>query len=146
MPTSQKVVTQAWEGIIVVEVAHAVAVFAAEASTQEAAMAWESTAALVRDVEAQAALAGRKAWERVSRVEVESTAMLASARGEPWDKNQASGLHACVPMTSLAASTLALLPWRALGQKPSHWWCHPCCGGFCDSLLLVGPGVGRARY
>jgi hypothetical protein len=85
MPTSQKVVTQAWEGIIVVEVAHAVAVFAAEASTQEAATAWESTAALVRDVEAQAALAGREAWERVSRVEVESTAMLASACGEADD-------------------------------------------------------------
>jgi hypothetical protein len=45
-------------------------------------VARESVTALVRDAKDRAILAKRKAWERVSRVEAESAATLASAHGE----------------------------------------------------------------
>jgi hypothetical protein len=45
-------------------------------------MAQESATPLVREVEDQATLAEREAQERVSTMEVESAAVLASARGE----------------------------------------------------------------
>jgi BMFP domain-containing protein YqiC len=48
-------------------------------------VAWECVTALVRDAEDWVALAEREAWERVSRVEVESAVVLASARGEVED-------------------------------------------------------------
>jgi hypothetical protein len=61
----------------------------------------------------------------------------------------AIGLRACVPLTNLVAckgfGVPVLLPWRALGRKPSWWWCRPCRGGFCDNLLPVGPGADRAK-
>jgi hypothetical protein len=52
------------------------------ASTQEVAAAQESITALVRDVEDPTTLAEREAQEMVSRVEVGSAAVLASAHGE----------------------------------------------------------------
>jgi hypothetical protein len=53
-----------------------------EASVQEAAVVRESATALIRDAEAQVALAKRETQERVSRVETERTTTLASAHGE----------------------------------------------------------------
>jgi hypothetical protein len=64
-------VTRAWEGTIVME-----------ASVQEAAVVRESATALIRDAEAQVALAKRETQERVSRVQTERTTTLASAHGE----------------------------------------------------------------
>jgi hypothetical protein len=54
-------------------------VLAADTSTQEAAAAWGSTVIHVKDAEDQAGLMEREARERVSRVEAENTAALASA-------------------------------------------------------------------
>jgi hypothetical protein len=44
-------------------------------------VAWESTVAFIKEVEAQAALAKREARERVSRMEVDSATTLDSACG-----------------------------------------------------------------
>jgi hypothetical protein len=64
------------------EAARATAVRAAEASSQETAVAWESVMALVKEVKDQAALPERESWERVSRMEVEGAAVLAYALRE----------------------------------------------------------------
>jgi hypothetical protein len=58
------------------------AVCVAEASSREAAAAWESTVAFVMEAEARATTAEREARERVSKMEAESAAALAYARGE----------------------------------------------------------------
>jgi hypothetical protein len=50
----------------------------------EAAVARDTTATIVRDVEGWAALAEREARERVLRAEVESTTALASVREEAY--------------------------------------------------------------
>jgi hypothetical protein len=68
--------------VIAVEAAHAAVVHAAEASTQEATVAWESTVALVRNAEYWADLVEREAWERVSRFEAKSITTLASTHRE----------------------------------------------------------------
>jgi hypothetical protein len=57
-------------------------VHAAEASAKEATIAWESATTFIKEVEDWAAIAEREAWERVSRIEVESAAMLATTHGE----------------------------------------------------------------
>jgi hypothetical protein len=54
------------------------AVCVVETSTQEAATALDSATILVKDTEDRATLAEREAYERVSRVEVESATELAS--------------------------------------------------------------------
>jgi hypothetical protein len=56
-----------------------------EASTQEAATARESAAALVRDAKARTTLVEREARERVSRMEAEGASALAFACGEAED-------------------------------------------------------------
>jgi hypothetical protein len=73
-------VTQAREVAATVEATHVTAVLAAETSAQESTAAWDSTALHVKDAEDQAALIQREARERVSRMEVENSTMLASAR------------------------------------------------------------------
>jgi hypothetical protein len=85
MPMPQEEVTRAWEVVVAAEAAHVTVVRAAEGFAQEPAMARESAMALVWEVEARATLVEREAWERVSRVEVESDVVLASAHGEVED-------------------------------------------------------------
>jgi hypothetical protein len=51
-------------------------------SAQEATVAEERATVLIQEAEARPTLAEREAQERVSKVEVESATMLASARGE----------------------------------------------------------------
>jgi hypothetical protein len=80
VPVLRAEVTQAWEATTTVVAARVVAVLGAEASALEAAVAWDSTAVRVKDVEDRAPLAEREARERVSRVEAENATMLASAR------------------------------------------------------------------
>jgi hypothetical protein len=75
-------VIRAQEAAATLETARATAVHAAEASAKEAAAVWESTAAFIKEVEDRATLPAREAWERVSRMEAESIATLASAHGE----------------------------------------------------------------
>jgi hypothetical protein len=72
----------ATESTTAVEATKAVAVLATEISTQEAAATRDSDVAWVKDAEDCAALIEREARERVSRVEEESTAVLASAHEE----------------------------------------------------------------
>jgi hypothetical protein len=55
-------------------------VLAVETSTKVASVAQDNAAIHVKDAEDRAALAGREAQEWVSRVEVENTTVLASAR------------------------------------------------------------------
>jgi hypothetical protein len=61
------------------EVACATAMLIAETSAREAVAARDSTALHVKDAEDRAALVEREALQRVSRVEVENTTVLASA-------------------------------------------------------------------
>jgi hypothetical protein len=85
MSTPQEEVTREREAIVVAETNRVEVVRVAEASIREAAVARERAAADVRDAKDQATLAVREAQERVSRVEVESAAALAFARGEAED-------------------------------------------------------------
>jgi hypothetical protein len=70
------------EATATIEPARATMVCAVEASAQEAIAAQESTMTLIKKVEDLAAQAEREAWERVSRMEVESVAVLCSAHVE----------------------------------------------------------------
>jgi hypothetical protein len=54
-------VTRAREAAAIAEAARVVMVLAAETSAQEATVAWESTATLIRDAEDRATLAEREA-------------------------------------------------------------------------------------
>jgi hypothetical protein len=67
------------EAAVTVEVTRAVVMLTAETAVWEAVAALDSAALRVKDAENRAALAEREALERVSRVEAESTAVLASA-------------------------------------------------------------------
>jgi hypothetical protein len=78
----QEEVIRVWEAVIRAEVAHVTAVSTMEASAQEVMVAWESIAALVRDMYDWAALAQREARESVLRGEVKGAVALASARGD----------------------------------------------------------------
>jgi hypothetical protein len=78
-------VTRAREAAATAEAACVAAVLAAETSAQEVAATRDSVVLLVKDVEDQATLAEREAQERVSRVEAESTVVLASAHEETED-------------------------------------------------------------
>jgi hypothetical protein len=73
-------VIRARQATTAMEVAHATAVLAVETSVQEAAITRDSAALHVKDVADRATLAEREELERVSRVEVENTSVLASAR------------------------------------------------------------------
>jgi hypothetical protein len=64
------------------EVACAVVVCATEASAWEVVAVRESAVAFLREAEARATLAMREAQERVSQMEAESAATLASTYGE----------------------------------------------------------------
>jgi hypothetical protein len=75
-------VTRAREASSTAEAACVTAVLAAETSAQEVVAVRDSVVLLVNDVEDQATLAEREAQERVSRVEAESTVVLASAHEE----------------------------------------------------------------
>jgi hypothetical protein len=68
MPRPQEEVIQAREATITVEDTSATTVHAAEASIQEAVVASESTVTFIKEVESQATLAEKEAWERVSRM------------------------------------------------------------------------------
>jgi hypothetical protein len=82
MPTPQEEVIRAWEAIVATEATHTTEVCATEVSSQGLTATGEGITALVMDAEDRAAQAVREAWERVSRVEAESTTALASAREE----------------------------------------------------------------
>jgi hypothetical protein len=79
-PALQSEVTRAWEVACVAEATCITAVLAAETSTQEAAMTWDSAVFCVNNVEDLAALAETEARERVLGVEAENVVVLASAR------------------------------------------------------------------
>jgi hypothetical protein len=72
-------VTQARDAAAAAEATHVMVVLAAETSAHEAATAWDSTSVCIKDVEDQSTLVEREIRERVSRVEMENIAMLASA-------------------------------------------------------------------
>jgi hypothetical protein len=76
----QAEVTRAWEVACVAEATCITAVLAAETSTQEAAMTWDSATICINNAEDLAALAEMEAQERVLRVEAENVVVLASAR------------------------------------------------------------------
>jgi class 3 adenylate cyclase len=73
-------VTRVLEAAADAEVARVMAMLAAKTSAQEATVARDNAALCVKDVEDWTALVERVALERVSRVEVENTMALASAR------------------------------------------------------------------
>jgi hypothetical protein len=82
-------VTQIREAIAAVEAARAAAMLSTEAFAQEATAAWDGVTLRIKDVEdraalvlREAALVLREALERVSRVEAENSAALASARDD----------------------------------------------------------------
>jgi hypothetical protein len=80
VPTLLVEVAQERETIVTVEATSVAAMLAAETSAREAAMAQDSAALQVKDVEAWASLAEREALERVSRVEGNNVMVLASSR------------------------------------------------------------------
>jgi hypothetical protein len=108
-------VTQAQEAAATAEATRATA----KTSTLEAAMAWESTATLVRDVNDQAALAEREALETVSSVEEESIVALAYAREE------AEGL----------VQRIALLEGELLGAHQAQELAEENFQGLCDIVV-----------
>jgi hypothetical protein len=71
--------TWAWEVAAAVEVARVSVILAADTFGQEDAIAQDSTAIQIKDVEDRATLAKREARERVLRVEAENVVALASA-------------------------------------------------------------------
>jgi hypothetical protein len=81
----QAEVTWAREAAAAAEAARVVAVLVVETSAQEATAARDSTTTIVRDAEDQTAHVETEAQERVSRVEVQSAAALASAREDAED-------------------------------------------------------------
>jgi hypothetical protein len=72
----------AWKATVTVGATRAEVVRAAAASTEEATVVRERVVALIKLVEARATLAEGEARVRVSKAEVESTILVASARGE----------------------------------------------------------------
>jgi hypothetical protein len=72
-------VTRAWEVATAMEATHITVALDVETSTQEVAMARDSTAIHAKDVDDRATLAEREAWERVLRVKVKNAMVLASA-------------------------------------------------------------------
>jgi hypothetical protein len=66
-----------------------------------------------------------------------------------WVPCEEIGLHARVPLAGLPVClgfcALAMLAWRALGQKPGWWGSHPCHEGFHGGVLPADHGVARAR-
>jgi hypothetical protein len=65
-----------------VKTARVTAVLTTKTSAQEATVAWDSIAILVKDAEDRATLAEREARERVSRVEAENVVTLTSSHEE----------------------------------------------------------------
>jgi hypothetical protein len=82
VPSPREEVIWVQEAAVTAEVTHAATMDVVEASAQEAAMAQKSIVALVKEAEDQTALAEMEARKRVSRMEAESSAALASACGE----------------------------------------------------------------
>jgi hypothetical protein len=80
MPVLLAEVARVWEAATAMEAARVTVVLATETSALEAAVVWDSITLHVEDVKDQTTLAEREAWERVSRVEAENDAVLASAR------------------------------------------------------------------
>jgi hypothetical protein len=76
----QAKVIQARGAIATAEADHATAVLATKTSAHEAIAARDDATLRIKDAEDRAALAEREALERVSRVEVENFAALASIR------------------------------------------------------------------
>jgi hypothetical protein len=73
-------VTRAREATAAVEVTRVTVVLATETSAQETTVAQDITIVHIKDAEDPAALTEREARERVSRVEMENAATVASAR------------------------------------------------------------------
>jgi hypothetical protein len=65
-----------------VKTARVTIVLTTKTSAQEATVAWDSIAILVKDAEDRATLAEREARERVSRVEAENAVTLTSSHEE----------------------------------------------------------------
>jgi hypothetical protein len=65
-----------------VKTARITTVLTTKTSAQEATVAWDSIAILVKDAEDRATLAEREARERVSRVEAENAVTLTSSHEE----------------------------------------------------------------
>jgi hypothetical protein len=65
-----------------VKTARVTTVLTTKTSAQEATVAWDSIAILVKDAEDRATLAEREARERVSRVEAENAVTLTSSHEE----------------------------------------------------------------
>jgi hypothetical protein len=80
VPTLLVEVTQAQEVVVAAKAACDAAVLVAETSARKATAAQDSAAFRVKDADGWATLAEREPLERVSRVEAEATAALASAR------------------------------------------------------------------
>jgi hypothetical protein len=71
-----------WEATATMQVTRSGAVLATETSAQEDVATRGRAVAWVEDAEDRAALMEREAWERMLRVEEESTVVLASTREE----------------------------------------------------------------
>jgi hypothetical protein len=65
-----------------VKTARITTVLTTKTSAQEATVAWDSIAILIKDAEDRATLAEREARERVSRVEAENAVTLTSSHEE----------------------------------------------------------------
>jgi hypothetical protein len=65
-----------------VKTARVTTVLTTKTSAQEATVAWDSIAILIKDAEDRATLAEREARERVSRVEAENAVTLTSSHEE----------------------------------------------------------------
>jgi hypothetical protein len=78
LPLLRRPLTPQWRSAT--EATHATVEVDVETSTQEAAATQESVATIVRDMKDRATLAKRGAWERVSKMVVESVVVLAFAR------------------------------------------------------------------
>jgi hypothetical protein len=78
VPTLLAEVTRGREAATAAKATRIVVVLAAETSTQEATVMWDSTALHVKDAEDWATLVEREALERVSRVEAENAVVLGS--------------------------------------------------------------------
>jgi hypothetical protein len=80
VPTLLSKVTRMWEAVTTAKAVCIMVVVSIETFAQEAAMVWDSFALCVKDAEDWDALEEREALEKVSRLEIENAAVLASAR------------------------------------------------------------------
>jgi hypothetical protein len=146
VPTLLVEVTQAREAAVAAEAIRVVAVLATETSAQEAAVTQDSTVARVKDVEDQAALAEREDLERVSRKEVESATVLASAHEEIEGLVRKNALLEGELAEVCKACEVTEENARGLSDAAAdaeRWWLERPSVRICD--LLFGPPSDWAR-